>query len=431
MYSTGIRRYWELRRNLKLPLSTLKVRQWKALCRIVQFAYDRVPFYRKLYSEAQFSPSDLNSPADLARIPTSSKALFQQAEPSDLIARGYELEKLRRKRTSGSTGSPLNVYYAPEDRILRTILHLRILFHNGMKLTDRMAHISDNRDVPDFRYSFQKLGFLAKDFVAAADDPQQQLENLARIQPDVIYSYASSMVLLSEAVQKMGNCPIKPRLIFTTGELLNPADRERINRTFSVKLRDIYGIVEMGDVAWECPELDGYHLNIDNFWVDLEKDGSSEGTSDSGKLIITNLHSFAMPIIRYEVGDIISEPYEEICKCGCTFPRLQVVQGRADDWLYTVDGKRISPLIFVIASIPGVQQYRMIQKSFAHLIVEILPGKDFSLQTLEKAREHVLEVMGAGMQVDVQRVDQIPKQSGKMRRVISELDRVQVCSCES
>ncbi len=422
MYWTGIKLFLGLKRNLHLPVERVRARQWSRLRTLVEFAYQKVPFYRQFYSAAGFSPEQLKSPEDLRLIPTTRKALFQQAASQDIIAEGHDIDKLIRKRTSGSTGSPLNVYYTQEDRLYRTMLHLRILFHNGMKLRDRMAHISDSRHAPDFRYPFQRLGILSKEFVYAADPPAEQLHKLAAIYPAVIYSYASSMVLLSAEIERRGNCPISPKLVFTTGELLHEDDRQRINSAFSVQLRDIYGIVEMGDIAWQCSALQGYHLNIDSFWVEVDAGGKPARAGESGKLIITNLHSLAMPFIRYEVGDVVSAPQETGCTCGCTFPRLQVLQGRADDWLYTAEGKRVSPLIFVVASIPGVQQYRMIQPACDHLIVEILPGPHYSQDTLVKVEKHVRDVMGANLHVEVRQIAKIPKDpSGKMRRVISQI----------
>lgn len=409
-------------RNLKRPLKALQEDQWNAFRDLVTHAYHSVPFYRRYYDLMGFHPRALTSPDDISRVPPTRKALFQETVREDCIAAGYSLSALVRKRTSGSTGSPLNVYYTRQDRIYRTILHLRILFFNGMRLRDRMGHISDSRDVPDYRYGFQKLGFLPKEFVYAADPAAEQLEHLRKINPAVIYSYASSMVLLASEIKHTGDCPVHPKLIFTTGELLNPFDRELINEAFSVQLRDIYGIVEMGDVAWQCPALEGYHLNVDSFLAEVLKDGKSVSAGEEGRLTITNLHSRAMPIIRYEVGDVVAAPRDEPCSCGCTFPRIDVLQGRADDWLYTLDGKRISPLIFVVASIPGVRQYRMIQKAYDRLIVEILPGVDYSDRTLQETEKHVIEVMGPGVHVQVVKVDKIPRQSGKMRRVISEID---------
>jgi phenylacetate-CoA ligase len=281
-----------------------------------------------------------------------------------------------------------------------------------------MAHISDSRHAPNYSYLFQKLGFMSKQFVYAADPPDKQLDLLKKMNPAVIYSYASSMVLLASQVEKQGECPIHPKLIFTTGELLNPDDRELINRAFSVRLRDIFGLVETSDVAWQCPECQGYHLNIDSFLTEVETDGSND---EGGRLTVTNLYAKAMPFIRYEVDDMLTVPKDDPCACGCPFPRIDVIQGRADDWLYSADGHKVSPLIFVIASIAGVMQYRMTQKSLDHLVVEILPGPGFDEQTLGRVKSHVLEVMGNGLRVDVYAVDEIPKESGKLRRVISKV----------
>ena len=398
--------------------------QFRKLRELVEYAYRHAPFYRRLFDAAEFSPDSLKTPQDVQQIPMTRKALFQQAQLEEIISDQYQIDKLVRKRTSGSSGSPLNVYYTPEDRIYRTLLHLRILFHNGMGWRDRMAHISDSRHAADWRYGFQKLGFLPKDFVYAADSTEKQLEVLAVIDPEVIYSYGSSMALLATEVESRGASPIHPRLIFTTGELLTQSDREFINRVFSTQVRDIFGIVEMGDVAWQCPVQEGYHLNIDSFFIEIDVNGAEAeaGAGAMGRLIITNLHSFAMPFIRYEVGDVLSVPEEHPCECGCTFPRVWVLQGRADDWLYSTAGQRVSPLIFVVASVPGVQQYRMIQKSFDHLIVEIVPGQDYSSATPKKVEEHVKDVLGCDLKAEVVTVPEIPKDpSGKMRRVVSQI----------
>lgn len=422
MYLTAIHTYFRLRHNLKKSLDQLKREQWQAFCEMVKYAYSNVPFYRNLYRQTQFSPDDLKTPHDVYSIPTTQKQMFKDSDLNQLLDQGLSPDKLANKRTSGSTGFPLTVYYTPEDKIYRTLLHLRILFANGMGFRDQMLHICDKRDVPDFRYVFQKLGFLPKDFMFCGDPPEQQLQKLATLNPAVIYSYASSMVLIAEEVKKQDKCSFQPRLIFTTGELLHPCDRQKIENAFSVRVRDIYGIVEMGDIAWQCSELNGYHVNIDSFFVEVLVDGRPAQPGEAGKLVITNLHSRAMPFIRYEVGDVVTAPRDTPCPCGCTFPRLDMLEGRADDWLLATDGTRVSPLIFVIASVPGVRQYRMIQKAYDYLVVEILPGVQFNEETLKGVEKHVMEIMGPGMRIEVKRVDQIPRQSGKMKRVFCEIE---------
>lgn len=423
MYWTGLKTYWTLRRNLTLPRETLYQRSWEAFCNLVGYAYQNVLFYRQLYDDAGFRPDQLKSPADLPRVPTTRKKLFQGAELSQLLAKGQDPERLIHRHTSGSSGEPLQVYYTPADRLYRTMLHLRILFHNGMTWRDRMAHLSDRRYAPDFSYSFQNLGFLRKDFISVAEPEAEQLERLAQIHPTVIYSYASNMVQLAAEVESGGRNPIHPKLIFTTGELLPPADRERINRVFSTKLRDIYGLVEMGDVAWQCSHVEGYHVNIDSFMIEIDAGGRPARSGESGKLIITNLHSHVMPFIRYEVGDVMTAPHGRPCSCGCSFPRLDLLQGREDDWLYLPDGKRLSSMVFVVATISGVKQYRIIQKALDYLQVEVVPGSNFTAATLKRVQEHVAGFTGPTMRIEVLRVEAIPKQAGKIRSVIQEVER--------
>jgi len=424
MYFKGLKTHLEKKRNLKKPSDELKGKQWKDFVDLVTYAYKYVPFYRNLYARVGFVPSDLKTPADLASVPTVRKEMLQREETDQLLGEGYHPDKLVCKTTSGSSGEPLYVCYTPEDRIYRTIDHLRIFFYNGMGLRDRIAQIT-HRKVPDFRYAFQKLGFLPIEFVKlVSNPPEQQLDQLKDINPAVLHANASSIVLLAAEIKKRGHCPIHPKLIFTTGELLGPDDRVLIEQTFNVCPRDIYGILEMGDVAWQCSETKGYHLNLDSFLAEVEVDRRQAEPSEIGRLIITNLHSRAMPFIRYEVGDLVTAPREDCCPCGCTFPLIEVVQGREDDWLYSADGNRVSSFIFLI-SIKGVKQYRMIQKDYGQVLVEILPGSDFDDMTLKRVKSYVigqLGSMGSGMTVDVSKVNHLAQQSGKMRRLISEIN---------
>ena len=423
MYLTGIRTYFRLRRNLKKSLDQLKVEQWQVFCNLVKYAYLNVPFYRDLYDRVGFSPNDLKTPDDLHSIPVTQKSMFQKADLKQVLAQGLTPEQLVRKRTSGSSGFPLIVYFTPEDRVYRTLLHLRILFANGMGFRDHMVQISDKRHIPDFRYKFQKLGFLPKDFIYCADGADQQLNVLTAMNPAVIYSYPSSLVLIANEVKRRGKCPIQPKFIFTTGELMHPCDRENIEEAFSVPPYDIYGIIEMGDVAWECPELNGYHLNVDSFLLEVLVDNHAAEPGEPGRLVITNLHSRAMPFIRYDVGDVITAPHDTLCSCGCNFPRIEILRGREDDWLYAADGKRISPMDITIARVTGIQQYRIIQKTYDYLIIEIVPGQSFNKDTLKDVKQHVGEVMGDGVHVAIHKVAQIPRQSGKLKSFFCEIEQ--------
>ncbi|MFA5275757.1 MAG: hypothetical protein WC417_02560 [Candidatus Omnitrophota bacterium] len=409
--------------NLRRPLHQVKIKQWESFRHIVDFVWRRVPLYRSHFKESGFHPSALRSFEDIRLIPKTNRELFQSAAPVDYIAGSYNSSQLIKGRTSGFSGKPLSVYYTKEDWIYRVLLNFRVLFFNGMRPRDKVMHISDARHASDFEYFFQKLGFLSKSFLYIGDDVDFQLRKLAEVRPSVIYSYPSNMLLLAEAIKRNPANGIKPRLIFTTAELLTPADREKIEGAFCAPVRDIYGAVEMGDMAWQCPCQNGYHINIDSFLFEIEKENVLPESESGrlGKLVITNLHSLAMPFIRYELNDVVTAPIEQPCPCGCTFPRIKVLNGRLDDWLYAADGRKISPLLFVIGDIPGVSQYRIWQDSFDHLTVKIVAGNGFSEHTLRQVKEYIAGVMGPGQKVEVVRTEHIPAEGGKMRRIISNI----------
>src|SRR4030067_3552925 len=238
---------------------------------------------------------------------------------------------------------------------------------------------------------------------------------------------SSSIKLLALRIKESGNTDIHPRMIFCASELLEPGDRELINSTFGHSLCDVYGTVEMGDFAWECPAHEGHHIDINNLVVEFVKDGKDAAPGEEGKVVCTGLHSFAMPFIRYEVGDICV-PLNKTCACGRNLPLMSMIRGRADDFITLPDGRCVSPLMFEIPSILGVAQYRIIQKTIDKLLVQVVPSNGFSKDARYKVRQHVRwaarKITGNNvMNVEVEIVESIPKDpsSNKIRRVISEI----------
>ncbi|MBI5748007.1 MAG: phenylacetate--CoA ligase family protein [Nitrospinae bacterium] len=416
-----------LRKNQWLSFEALQRIQLERLKSVVRHVYNNMPYYRKLFDSVGVRPEDIKTLADIKKIPITNKKTLKTQPLEDIVARGVNIERCVKRRTSGSTGIPFYIYHTWENKLYQTLMNMRILLGNGVKIRDRFAHITDTRHIPGYDYWFQRFGILRKYFIYAAEPASKQLEELKRIKPDVIYGYSSSIRLLAGEIKKRGVREINPRLIFCAAELLEPGDRELINSAFGVKLIDVYGAVEVGDIAWECDAHEGYHLNIDNMVIEFLKDGKDVSPGEEGKVVCTSLHSYTMPFIRYELGDVCI-PLDKMCSCGRGLPLMKMVIGRVDDFIVMPDGKRVSPLVFIIPSIPGIAQYRIIQKRIDNLLVQIVPNNEFSEKTIVKLKEHIKwvteEISGKNnMSIDTVRVTEIPKDpsSGKLRRVISEI----------
>jgi len=424
--SNALYRLYQLRREQWLSIDELRAIQLKQLKKMARHAYTNVPYYRRLFDSIGFKPEDIKTLEDIKKIPITRKADLKDLLASELLSENVSPVNLIRRHTSGSTGVPFNVYHSWEDKVFQALMNLRILMENGLKVSDKVAHIV-TRQMIGQKFWFQSLGILRKYYIPASHTADEQLEILKQINPDAIYGYSSSIKLLALKIKESGNKSIHPKIIFCASELLEPGDRELINSTFGLSLCDVYGTVEMGDFAWECPAHEGHHIDINNFVVEFLKDGKDASPGEEGKVVCTGLHSFAMPFIRYEVGDICV-PLDKTCSCGRNLPLMSMIRGRADDFITLPDGRCVSPLMFEIPSILGVAQYRIIQKTIDKLLVQVVPSNGFSKDARYKVRQHVRwaarKITGNNvMNVEVEIVESIPKDpsSNKIRRVISEI----------
>lgn len=423
----SLSRLYQIRRNQWLSLDELRMIQLGKLKDMLTHAYNNVPYYQRLFDSVQLRPEDIRTLEDIKKIPVTRKADLKNLPVTELLSKDVNMGTLTRRYTSGSTGVPFNIYHSWEDKIFQALMNLRILIENGLGVTDKVAHIVARQMVGQ-RFFFQSLGLLRKYYIPVTCSVDEQLAILEKKLPDAIYGYSSSIKLLILKMKESGKMNIRPKMVFCTSELLELGDRELINSTLGISLCDIYGTVEIGDFAWECPAHEGYHIDINNFVVEFLKDGKDASPGEEGMVVCTGLHSFAMPFIRYEVGDICV-PLEKKCSCGRGLPLIAMIMGRADDFVRMPDGQCVPHSVFVIPSIPGVAQYRIIQKKIDRLLVQVAPTSGFTKDSYNKVRDYVRwaarKVTGNNIiNVEVEVVDSLPKDpsSNKIRRVISEIN---------
>jgi phenylacetate-CoA ligase len=158
--------------------------------------------------------------------------------------------------------------------------------------------------------------------------------------------------------------------------------------------------------------------------LELIKEGRTVNPGEMGRIICTGLHSFAMPIIRYDIGDI-GIASDEKCPCDRGLPLLKSIEGRTDDFFIAPNGNLYSPPIIThIRVIPGISQFRIIQETVKETIIQVVPNKDFTQETSRQIKETVQKLMGKDFNIEVAVVDAIPPDpSGKIRSTISKVKR--------
>jgi phenylacetate-CoA ligase len=170
----------------------------------------------------------------------------------------------------------------------------------------------------------------------------------------------------------------------------------------------------------------GYHLNIDNVLMEFVDDSERVSPGEHGEIVCTGFSNHAMPLIRYRIADV-GIPSQERCSCGRGLPLMKIVEGREDDFLVTLDGRVISPLIFFpypFANSEQIKQFRVIQERKDRLVIQVVLDESSRNESriFEKATREISRVFGDATQVEFQVLQSIERDpSGKIRKVISHV----------
>lgn len=420
---------WQLRKNQWKDPKELRKIQLKRLKELIKYAYYYVPYYHKLFAVANIKPDDIKDLKDVKKIPITSKRDVQK-NFADMVARGVDTSKLPFSVTSGSTGTPLKVFsdYTMK-RWVAAVTNYN-LFERGVRLSDNFVTVwGRGAESIQWGKKYVRLWGGISRTVVPLFPPAKLVKILRFIKPDVLDTYPSVLCTLAN----YGASGIRPRIIFTGGEVVTQESRHIAKKTFGVEPFETYGSVEFGDLAFECNEHCGLHIITDSVFMEfVDEIGEHVSSGEQGEIVVTGLWNYAMPLIRYRIGDL-GIPTDEKCPCGRSWPLIRSIQGRINDYLVLQDGRRISYLYIQRAvfhkvlreNIFAITQYQIVQERIDRIILKIVKGKEFNLEILERIKdclENEFAKLGQKIEVFTEIVDEIPTgRTGKRRILISKV----------
>jgi len=193
-------------------------------------------------------------------------------------------------------------------------------------------------------------------------DVAQQLDWLAREDPDYLITHASNLHALAQLALARGVRLPRLRQARTYSEALRPDLRELVRAAWGVEVADGYSCEEAGYIALQCPRHEHYHVQAECLLAEvLDENGHPCAPGETGRVVLTALHNFAMPLIRYELGD-----YAEVgppCDCGRSLPVLKRIHGRRRNMLVLPDGRRHWPSFpaEMWHAVAPIEQFRVVQ----------------------------------------------------------------------
>jgi phenylacetate-CoA ligase len=387
----------------------------------------KVPYYGRLFDELRFDPRAIASLHDLERLPFLTKDVIRK-NLEDLKARGARLSLFN---TGGSTGEPLQFFIGKERVSHDVAAKWRatrwwgvdigdpevVVWGSPIELgvQDRVRELRDRvlrtRLLPAFEMSETRL--------------DEFLDRISEARPKMIFGYPSALSLIAGHAAARGrnlrSAGIK--VAFVTAEQLFEHQRKAISEGFGCPVANGYGGRDLGFVAHECPE-GGLHVTAEDVLVEIvDEEGRLLPAGEPGEIVVTHLASGDFPFVRYRSGDK-GTLSEWLCPCGRGLPLLDAVHGRTTDFIVAEDGTVMHALavIYAVRDVPGVKNFKVVQEDRSHTRVFVIPEARFSDEAEDKIRARLLERLGKGVRISMERVEEIPRSpSGKHRYVESRV----------
>ena len=411
-----------------------------SLKNILLHAYNNVPYYHSLLAKKGAIQNGKLCLANFDRIPRLTKGIIRDRS-SDLVSKDYGKRGWFWNATGGSTGEPVNFiqdklfnkwvmattkYYYEDilgfDRVLAKEVLLwgarQDIFGGSPGIEKRIEKAVNNA----------LTNTIVLDSLSMTEtDMERYARTINSYKPHIIRGYATSLYEFCRFLEKKQLTIHSPSIIVSSAETLHSMMREKIETVFGAKVYDFYGSREVDGVAGEfrCGLL--HMLMFNNYTEVLDINDRPTREGEEGSVIITTLHNYSMPLIRYEIGDIaILGP--EKCRCGNPLPTLKRVTGREYGYFVTENGKLIFGGYFtrLFLSKEWVRAFRVIQEDYKKIrILIVLAGKTTNKHEIKGIEEKIKLVLGKDCKVSWEFVREIPKlRSGKHMYTLSLVSKL-------
>jgi len=398
--------------------------QQRCLENLILHSYKNVPYYQNIFDKIDLVNDKKVDLSKFHEIPILTKELLRKNQ-KELISKDYLTRKWYYNFSGGSTGEPTkfmqdnyyqkwysasNKYYYQdmlginENNVKKIFLwgSPQDLFKGGISFKNKIGNWFTNT-------------LLLNSFKMTENDLKSYINTINTYKPEIIRGYAGSLYELANFSEKNKLTIYKPKKLVSSAETLTSDMRTKIETVFGTKLYDFYGSRETASLAGECKDGLIHIFSFNNYLEILDQNNSPVPEDQEGRIIVTTLHNFSMPLIRYELGDVavLGPP---VCSCGNFLPSLKKISGRLEEQFIKKDGSIIIGYFFVhllgvLQNRGYLKKFQVIQEDFNQIKIRAVLNKDLPESEKNEIERKIRIAMGMDCKIIWDVVDNISKTS--------------------
>jgi phenylacetate-CoA ligase len=410
----------------------LRALQWRELTKLLDHAFDQSPWYRDRFLQLGLTPSDIRTPDDYLKLPPITR--------DDIIQHRHEMLATDHKgrvyehKTGGSTGIPMTFFASRGSYEWRLAASMRGYSWAGCYDGERQFYVwGAPIGTPPLKQRL-KVGThnailrrkIYNSFRFSAARMTECVRQINAFRPKTIVGYTNSLYLLALHMLDRNLTVARPNAVITAAEGVNTVQREVIERAFGAPVFASYGSREFMLIGMECELHEGLHQSVDNLYVEVIADGRPATEGKIGEVLVTDLHNWGMPFLRYRTGDL-AVATRRACPCKRGLPLLERVEGRILDAIRTPDGRILPGEFFprLMNEFDSIRQYQVTQTALDQLSIKLVLRDGQHPELLDRLQREIKLMLGDSIRMQIEPVSEIAQtSSGKFRVTKSELPPV-------
>ncbi|MBC8385841.1 MAG: phenylacetate--CoA ligase family protein [Candidatus Cloacimonetes bacterium] len=402
----------------------LQYYQDKMLKKLIRHAGEHVPYYRKLFKEIGLDISSFQGRNDLFKIPILEKEAVRTRK-DEFIADKAGKYGITRDSTSGSTGTPLHFILDNSVQANKIAALLRSYKWAGYSFGNKTFSVQSYyfKD-HDFQYNkfYNILRFDSNRLRKVS--ALKVIKEINRFQPKFMMGFPFDILMISKFAGEERIKIHSPQAIVTYGETLSAAKRESLETAYKCKVYNFFSLHECTAMISECEHRNLHFMEDFAFHEIVDEKGNDSSKREFGELVGTSFYNYAMPLIRYKIGDIVqTEKSSKTCECKREFRVIKEISGKQCDFIQTPDGRFLgSVMSHSIDNANGVACSQIIQKSLEQIEVKLVIDKTFNKNSQIELEKGLRKRLGDRIKLEFHKVSQLEKKkSGKTPFIISRI----------